>query len=97
MTSVFEPLRGRVHLCLMGSGYGHLLAKGLSPRSDDGNNNGGLGGNSGALDSLKCARDEYSYVNTCALFLMKRGFPYVSVLDGVSVGRAGCRLASILT
>lgn len=36
------------------------------------------------MGSKKAARDEYSYVNTCALFFMKRGFPYVSVLEGVS-------------
>lgn len=41
--------------------------------------------NSGDLGSLKAARDEYSYVNTCALFFVKRGFPYVSVLEGVSL------------
>ncbi|CAN0452521.1 unnamed protein product [Hapterophycus canaliculatus] len=72
---VFEPLRRRAHVCLVGSGDGHLRARGLGTR------NGPQG-----IGSQKAARDEYSYVNTCALFFIKRGFPYVSVLEGVSAG-----------
>ncbi|CAM9620253.1 unnamed protein product, partial [Scytosiphon promiscuus] len=68
---VFEPLRRRTHVCLVGSGDGHLRARGLGAR--DGQQ--GIG-------SQKAARDEYSYVNTCALFFIKRGFPFVSVLEG---------------
>jgi hypothetical protein len=36
--------------------------------------------------SLKSARDDYSYVNTVALFFMKRGFSYVSVVQGGFAG-----------
>eukprot|EP00953_Heterococcus_sp_UTEX-ZZ885_P039380 20185-Heterococcus_DN1.PRE.7 len=36
--------------------------------------------------SLKTARDDYSYVNTVALFFMKRGFSYVSVVQGGFAG-----------
>lgn len=60
-------------MCLVGSGDGHLRARGVGERSAQ----AGVG-------SQKAARDEYSYVNTCALFFVKRGFPYVSVLEGVS-------------
>lgn len=70
-------------MCLVGSGDGHVRARGVLARSEDGKEReSGDGG--GGLGSLKCARDDYSYVNTCALFFMKRGFPYVSVLEGVS-------------
>ncbi len=75
---VFEPLRKRAHVCLVGSGDGHIRARGL--RSQGRERQHGAGG----LGSQKSARDEYSYVNTCALFFVKRGFPYVSVLEGVS-------------
>lgn len=72
---VFEPLRRRAHVCLVGSGDGHMRARGLGTKNRQG------------MGSQKAARDEYSYVNTCALFFMKRGFPYVSVLEGVSARR----------
>ncbi|CAB1096071.1 unnamed protein product [Ectocarpus sp. CCAP 1310/34] len=71
---VFEPLRKRAHVCLIGSGDGHLRARGLA----DGNGHQVGGG----IGSQRAARDDYSYVNTCALFFVKRGFPYVSVLEG---------------
>lgn len=74
---VFEPLRKRAHVCLIGSGDGHLRARGLA-----GGNGHQVGG---GIGSQRAARDDYSYVNTCALFFVKRGFPYVSVLEGVSV------------
>lgn len=82
--SVFEPLRGRVHVCLVGSGDGHVRARGFLARSADGKESDRSDGGGGDLGSLKCARDDYSHVNTCALFFVKRGFPYVSVLEGVS-------------
>lgn len=69
-------------MCLVGSGDGHLRARGVAAR--DGREEGGRRDGEGGLGSQKAARDEYSYVNTCALFFMKRGFPYVSVLEGVS-------------
>ena len=72
---VFEPLRRRAHVCLVGSGDGHMRARGLGTKNGRG------------MGSQKAARDEYSYVNTCALFFIKRAFPYVSVLEGVSVWR----------
>lgn len=62
-------------MCLVGSGDGHMRARGLGTKNGRG------------MGSQKAARDEYSYVNTCALFFMKRGFPYVSVLEGVSAWR----------
>ncbi|CBJ33932.1 conserved unknown protein [Ectocarpus siliculosus] len=71
---VFEPLRKRAHVCLIGSGDGHLRARGLA-----GGNGHQVGG---GIGSQRAARDDYSYVNTCALFFVKRGFPYVSVLEG---------------
>eukprot|EP00752_Nemacystus_decipiens_P001235 g1234.t1 len=84
--SVFEPLRKRAHVCLMGSGDGHLRERGLGLGSGAGNGRQRQatrgGGGDGGIGSLKAARDEYSFVNTCALFFVKRGFPYVSVLEG---------------
>lgn len=74
---VFEPLRKRAHVCLVGSGDGHLRARGLRAQGRGRQQDGGVG-------SQKAARDDYSYVNTCALFFVKRGFPFVSVLEGVS-------------
>lgn len=79
---VFEPLRKRAHVCLVGSGDGHLRERGLGARN--GKQQQATRGGGGGIGSLKAARDEYSFVNTCALFFVKRGFPYVSVLEGVS-------------
>ncbi|CAN0310903.1 unnamed protein product [Discosporangium mesarthrocarpum] len=70
LLSVFEPLRGHAHICLVGTGDGQGLR-------------GGSGGRGGA-GSRKAARDDYSYVNMCALSFVKRGFPFVSMLEGVS-------------
>lgn len=79
---MFEPLKGKTHLCLMGTGDGYIRTRGLAmgdgrPRSWEHTATG--------LGSLKATRDDYSYVNTCALFFVKRGFPYVSILEGVSL------------
>lgn len=88
--SVFEPLKGTTHLCLMGTGDGYMRSRGIGVDQGDGlpSTRGGGGAAKGASDpgvgSAKAARDDYSYVNTCALFFIKRGFPYVSVLEGVS-------------
>ena len=87
---VFEPLRKRAHVCLVGSGDGHLRERGLGLGAGAAGARSGKqqatrgGGGGGGIGSLKAARDEYSFVNTCALFFVKRGFPYVSVLEGVS-------------
>lgn len=83
---VFEPLRKRAHVCLVGSGDGHLRERGLGlgPRDGKQQQGGAAQGRGGGIGSLKAARDEYSFVNTCALYFVKRGFPYVSVLEGVS-------------
>lgn len=84
---VFEPLRKRAHVCLVGSGDGHLRERGLGLGlgARIGKQQQATPGGGGGIGSLKAARDEYSFVNTCALFFMKRGFPYVSVLEGVSL------------
>lgn len=85
--SVFKPLRGRSHICLVGSGNGYLRARGtwVHPGGKlEGVGKGEGGGAGVGKGSQISARDEYSYVNTCALFFIKRGFPYVSVLEGVS-------------
>eukprot|EP00611_Tribonema_gayanum_P009019 TRINITY_DN1872_c0_g1_i1.p1 TRINITY_DN1872_c0_g1~~TRINITY_DN1872_c0_g1_i1.p1 ORF type:complete len:698 (-),score=207.35 TRINITY_DN1872_c0_g1_i1:272-2059(-) len=89
----FQPLVGRAHICLLGAGEAFLL--GRQQKSDT--NAGAAQKRKGSLDSsgarharatstAKAARDDYSHVNTVALFFMKRGFPYISVVRGGFAG-----------
>jgi hypothetical protein len=67
LEDIFEPLRGSVHICVMGEGYsalpdlyGHKMTKGLA-------------------DFI---REDEARVNECAVFFLSRGFPFVSVVSG---------------
>jgi hypothetical protein len=67
LESLFESLRGAVHICVMGEGYraypavyNHQLTR----------------------SEMAFATDDDSRTNSCAHFLIKRGFPFVSILEG---------------
>ena len=64
---IFEPLRGSVHIIIMGEGYSalpSLYGHKMTP----------------ALNKLIC--DDVSRNNECAQFFLSRGFPFVSILEG---------------
>jgi len=63
----FESMRGEVHICVMGEGRSEL------------NNLYGIPLNSQEKELI---RTDLARVNLCALFFIKRGYPYVSCLKG---------------
>lgn len=65
---MFESLRGAVHIVVMGEGFS-ALPKLYNPKLLSSN-----------LDDL--TREDDSRTNSCALFFVKKGFPFVSVLEG---------------
>jgi hypothetical protein len=64
---MFESLRGAVHICIMGEGFSAL------PR---------LYGHKMTQNLYEYMKEDESRNNLCALFFIKQGFPFVSVLDG---------------
>ena len=63
----FESLRGAVHIVVMGEGFSALpILYGINPNPK--------------LQQLMS--DDDSRTSLCALFFVKRGFPFVSILDG---------------
>ncbi|CAN0026620.1 unnamed protein product [Phaeothamnion confervicola] len=74
LMEMLEPLTGRAHVVLMCSGVAAAALRAAATEQP---------GAGPVPESLrKAARDDYSYVTTCAIFFIKRGFPYVSVLAG---------------
>ena len=65
--NMFESLRGAVHIVVMGEGFSALPNLYTHKMSS-------------GLDEL--AREDDSRTNICALFFIKKGFPFVSVLEG---------------
>ena len=61
------PLRGSVHICLMGDGVDHATSL-----IDDGPSS----------EDLDAIAQETAQMNDMALFLSKSGFPYVNVVEG---------------
>ena len=64
---MFESLRGAVHICIMGEGFSALP---------------GLYGHKMTEGLYDYIKEDESRNNLCALFFIKKGFPFVSVLDG---------------
>jgi len=64
---MFESLRGAVHICIMGEGFSSFHSLYDHPLSEN---------------ELSLLDDDESRTNICALFFIKRGFPFVSILDG---------------
>ncbi|GLD91801.1 hypothetical protein PINS_up000334 [Pythium insidiosum] len=78
--ATLNPLKGTVHMCVMGHGYGHLadeLRQHAAPTTTPGELPFYL-----QPDFLEAFARDISRVNAALLFLAKRGFPHVSVLDG---------------
>ncbi|CAB9517277.1 expressed unknown protein [Seminavis robusta] len=63
----FEAVRGSFHICVMGEGYSAIPA---------------LYGQKLTPNLEEYMREDESRTNNCALFFVKRGFPFVSVLEG---------------
>ena len=64
---LFEPLRGSVHIVIMGEGYSAL------PK---------LYGHKMTPALANCIKEDEARNNNCALFFLKKGFPFVSTLLG---------------
>lgn len=84
--ATLNPMKSKVHLCVMGHGYGHIanairqqqqtsLAVPAAPSSSP---------SPFALKEnfFEAYATNLTRVNSALLFLTKQGFPYVSVLDG---------------
>jgi len=67
LVDVLESFRGAIHICIMGEGYSSLPS--LYNQDDD-----------LLVDTL--LEEDKSRTNNCALFFVKRGFPFISILDG---------------
>ena len=67
----FEALRGAVHIVIMGEGFAALPA---------------LYGHKLTQNISDCIAEDDARNNNCALFFMKKGFPFVSILDGGFAG-----------
>jgi hypothetical protein len=64
---IFESLRGSVHICIMGEGYAALPS---------------LYGHKITNGLAEFIKEDDARNSNCALFFLKKGFPFVSVLDG---------------
>lgn len=67
IADMFEALRGTVHICIMGEGFSSFSS---------------LYGHNLSESETALQEDDESRTSLCALFFIKRGFPFVSVLDG---------------
>ena len=67
LESLFESLRGAVHICVMGGGYAALKM---------------LYDHDLTRHEVALATEDDSVTSSCALFFIKRGYPFVSILDG---------------
>jgi hypothetical protein len=64
---MFESLRGTVHICIMGEGYSRMHE---------------LYGQKVAPKLQQAIDEDDARTSLCALFFVKKGFPFVSILDG---------------
>ena len=64
---MFESLRGSVHICIMGEGFSALP---------------GLYNHKMTQGMHEHIKEDETRNNLCALFFVKKGFPFVSILDG---------------
>eukprot|EP00571_Detonula_confervacea_P002557 CAMPEP_0172319628 /NCGR_PEP_ID=MMETSP1058-20130122/38166_1 /TAXON_ID=83371 /ORGANISM="Detonula confervacea, Strain CCMP 353" /LENGTH=1607 /DNA_ID=CAMNT_0013034711 /DNA_START=38 /DNA_END=4861 /DNA_ORIENTATION=+ len=67
LTDMFESLRGAVHICVMGEGFASFPV---------------LYNHSLSKAEEKLLEDDIARTSNCALFFLKKGFPFVSVLRG---------------
>lgn len=67
LTDMFESLRGAVHICVMGEGFASFPV---------------LYNHKLSTAEQKLLEDDVARISNCALFFLKKGFPFVSVLRG---------------
>ncbi|KAL7553365.1 hypothetical protein ACHAWF_016643 [Thalassiosira exigua] len=67
LTDMFESLRGAVHICVMGEGFASFPV---------------LYNHSLSKAEEKLLEDDIARTSNCALFFLKKGFPFVSLLRG---------------
>ncbi len=67
LIDMFESLRGAVHICVMGEGFASFPVLYNHPLSKE---------------EQKLLEDDISRTSSCALFFLKKGFPFVSLLRG---------------
>ena len=67
LTDMFESLRGAVHIVVMGEGFASFPV---------------LYNHSLSKAEEKLLEDDIARISNCALFFLKKGFPFVSVLRG---------------
>ena len=67
LIDMFESLRGAVHICVMGEGFANFPVLYNHPLSEE---------------EQKLLEDDISRTSSCALFFLKKGFPFVSLLRG---------------
>uniref|UniRef100_A0A7S2PP44 Rhodanese domain-containing protein n=1 Tax=Leptocylindrus danicus TaxID=163516 RepID=A0A7S2PP44_9STRA len=64
---MFESIRGTIHICILGDGIESIPELYDVPLNDK---------------AKEVAMDDHANTNLCALFMIKKGFPFVSILDG---------------
>lgn len=67
LIEMFEQLRGAVHICVMGEGFASFPVLYNHPLTKD---------------EQKLLENDISRTSSCALFFLKKGFPFVSLLKG---------------
>ncbi|KAL7436967.1 hypothetical protein ACHAXM_005440 [Skeletonema potamos] len=67
LIDMFESLRGAVHICVMGEGFASFPVLYNHPLTKE---------------EQKLLEDDISRTSSCALFFLKKGFPFVSLLRG---------------
>ena len=64
---MFESIRGTIHICILGDGIESIPELYDVPLNEK---------------AKEVAMDDHANTNLCALFMIKKGFPFVSILDG---------------
>lgn len=86
--ATLNPLKGKVHLCVMGHGYGRIVdeIRQQQQQQQQQQRRQAPGGASSPFDHRDDLFEAYATnltrVNSALLFLTKQAFPFVSVLDG---------------
>lgn len=79
--ATLNPIKGKVHLCVMGHGYGHIVNE-VREQQQHASASAHTSPFATRDDLFEAYATNLTRVNSALLFLTKQGFPYVSVLDG---------------
>lgn len=81
--ATLNPMKATVHLCVMGQGYGHIAREIGQQQLNAGDQKPPMPSPFELTDEFfEAYSRDLTRVNSAVLFLMKRGFPHVSVLQG---------------